>query len=87
MNDLRHRVCIVLSVLVLSVLVVACAESTPSPDGSTPEESTAAGDAPAEAAAEPEPRFVTVSVPAGTEFEVELLVVSQDESLAVDILI
>jgi len=74
MNDPRKRICIVLSILLLSLLGAACA-----PSSSTPEESVPEGDAPSEAEAraeapvDPGPSFVTLSLPAGTELEVELL--------------
>jgi hypothetical protein len=73
MKDPGKRTVLILSILAVSVLVVGCAESGSTPDGTTSDGTTAAGSEPIEAAAEPEARFVTVSVPAGTEFEVELL--------------
>lgn len=66
MNDLRKQTWIVLSILVLSLMGSSCGKSS-----STPEESAPMADAAADA--EPEPHFVTVSVPAGTALEVELL--------------
>jgi hypothetical protein len=70
MNARRNLPGIVLSILVLTLMAAGCAQSP-----STPEESAAEGNAPAEiaAATEPEQRFVTVSLPAGTELEVELI--------------
>jgi hypothetical protein len=75
----------VLSILVLSLLGAACVQSSSTPEESAPTGDAPADAAPAdaapadaapaeaEAAVAPEPRFVTVSVPAGTELEVELL--------------
>jgi hypothetical protein len=68
MNVSRSRIGVVLSIFLLALLAAACAESP-----STTEESAATGDTPAEAAAEAGPSYVTVTVPAGTELEVELL--------------
>lgn len=88
MNDLRNGTCVILLVLALGLMTAACSEPTsateePVPAVDAPEESAQAADvskepvpaaaAPAKPAPKPEPRFVTVSVPAGTELEVELL--------------
>ena len=63
MNESSNRTCIVMSILALTLMGAACAQSS-----SPPEESDPPGDAAAVAstAAEPEPSFVTVNVSAGT---------------------
>ena len=70
MNDLRNRTYVLLSVFALTLMGAACVESS-SPSGDSAPQS----DEPAEAAAvaEPEQHFVMVSLPAGTELEVELI--------------
>jgi len=70
MNDLRNRTCMMLLILALPLLGAACVQSS-----SPTEESATLDNAPSEAAAaaEPDQRFVMVSLPAGTELEIELI--------------
>lgn len=70
MNELRYRSCAVLTIFALCLLVAACGQST-----STSEEAAETDNAQPEAAPNTtrETRYVTLSVPAGTQMEVELL--------------